>query len=649
MPHDAAFLYIGSDELERARQRVSEPGWRAAADALKESAERVLARDRDLPDFDSAWYDADPDRDFGQTYVLFHDYMRPATRLMSGAHTLLIAGQVFQEDRYLDTAKAWASHMAAHGRFHVQHHDAGMSYAGMADPLAEIYRVLFDRFSTEEQAQLRAALIACGEAIWTNSRHWAANLARMPYNNHLACHARGLLVLGLALDRSEWIGPVLDGPKGFGRLMAGATYDDGLCYESSTGYHFATLHFLMRVAELVRHRPDMGRDLYRESFANGRTLKHMFDAPLGLLLPNGELPALGDCYAARAPLWRRSAAVYELAYAVYGDPHYAWLIRQGDERASLNALLYGADDLSPAEPVACRSRLWVEHGYGLIACPDDSPTVAAVLTGDRSGVHNHRDALGLQIFADGRLWTEDAESRAVAAHSFSDPIQQVFNRTMLAHNLVVVDEQDQRGIRTPLQVTQFAVLPSCHTVEMADDGGRLSPGVWRQRSVAVTPDYCLDVYQVASEADHTYDWLVHPRADGRATCDLAFGDTSLPDRAPYAVLREAQIASTPKEGIALTWNQETDRFRIDVSAGMEGRLFRALWPVAGDWSEGGREVFMYRVQADRADFVSLGQVITDDAPWRIASAERVFNGAHDEIRVSVARGNEVREHVFAGM
>jgi len=645
----SSFLYISDDELERARERVHKPSWRPAIDGLRASAERALERNPQMPAWDSAWYDAQPDRDYGETYVLFHDYIRPATRLLSGAHTLLIAGKVLQESRYLEAAKAWAQHVTEHGRFHVRHHDAGMAYSGMADGLGELYCVLGEQLGEGDRQGLRKALEACGEAVAVNSRHWAENLARMPYNNHLACHARGLLAAGLAAGRREWIDAALDGPKSFGRLLVGATYDDGLCYESSTGYHFATLHFLLQIAELARHSSHLSRDLYREPLANGRTLKDMFDAPLGMLLPNGELPALGDCYANRSPLWRRAAATYELGFAVYGDPRYAWLLGQAGERSSLNALLHGVDGLPPGEAVPCRSRLWLEHGYGLLACPEEAPEAAAVLTGDRSGVHNHRDSLSLQLFAGGYLWTEDVESRAVEAHSFSAPIQRAFNRTMLAHNLVVVDERDQQGLQAPLSVTRFSTLPSCHTMEMADGSGRLYPGVRMQRTVACTPDYVLDVLQVASGSEHTYDWLVHPRADGPVATGLDFTAALLPERAPYEVLRGAEVADAPKQGVVLTWAQEDARFRMDVLAGQDGRLYRAKWPVSSDWSDGGRELLMYRVLAASVDFIAVGQVLEDDEPWRVASSERAYNGAHDEIRVSMVRGDEAREHVVEGI
>jgi len=649
-------LTLSRTELSRARERVRMEEWRPAAEALRRKADAALADDRPLPEFDSAWYDADPDRPYAETYDAFHAYASGGYGLMPGVRTLLRAGLVFEDDRCLDRAKALMLHVADRMAFHVRHYDAGLSYGRVGDVMADLDVALGDRLSDDERDRLRRAMVACTEAILASNRQWLTDpvLTRMPYNNHLPRQLGAVMAAGLALGRREWVDRALSGERGFGELLAGAAMDDGLCYESSTLYHYATAGALMGIAELCRHRPDVGRDLYREAFANGRCLKQMLDAPLGLLLPNGELPCLGDCYARRQALWSTHAGCYEVAFAVYDDPRYAWLVAQGGERSSAEALLYGADRLEPAEPPLARSRIWVEHGYALLTSRAgrsywDGQAVAAVMTGDRSGIHGHRDALSLQVFAAGRLWTEDAESDAVEIHGFSAPIQKAFNRTMLAHNLVAVDEQDQQHLDRTVRVTEFKELPACRTVAMADADGRAVPGVRMTRCVAVTPGYCLDVFQAVSDEEHTYDWQVHPRADGPATCPLDLSPTGLPDREPYAVLRNAVAGEFGSEGVCLGWSQTGETFRLAVSAGLPGRLIRAEWPVRSDGSAGGREMFIFRVRAARADFVALYQLEGHGTPWRVACAERVFNGEDDEVRVGVTNGTETRRHVFGGL
>ena len=684
-PPVGELLSVSREELDRARRRVAQPAWAGAAEALRQKAESLVSHPPPMPTFDCSWYDADPQRDFAQTYDLFHAYTGPASRkLMPAARTLLVAGLVFDEEPYLHLAMEWALRAAA-VRCHVRHHDAGMEFGLLGENLAEVYTALFERFAEPQRQTLRSALTACGQAVLENHRHWETVLARMPYNNHLFCHRMTVLSMGLALGRRDWTNWVMEGPRPLGDLLAGATYDDGLCYESSTRYHFVTARFLAHMAELFLRHPQTGFDLYGRTFANGRTVKQLLDAPLELLFPGGEPPALGDCYAERRPLRETEAGLYELAYARHGDGRYAWLLNRSAGRTNLEALLYGVDHLPPGEPVPCRSQLWVRHGYARVVAPATSGEpvgchgcavqqpcgtpvrrstaansaavapaseatggFAAFLTGDANGIHSHRDKLSLQVFAAGRLWTEDAESRHVGpGHAFAASIQKAFNRAALAHNLVVVDEEDQRETDSPLPIVEFAATPSCHTMAMADSEGRLAAGATMMRSVAVTKDYCLDVFQVASDRQRTYDWAVHPRADGPAECELPFAPLSLPDRPCYSVLREAHSAPVGSEGPRLAWRQGEQRFEVHVTAGMPGMLLRALWPVASDWSAGGREMFLYRVQAARADFVALYQA--GAGGWRIASARRFFNGQRDEIVVEVSRGEETCRHVLAAM
>lgn len=647
------FLTISRDELDRARERISQPQWQVAAGALRNKAEALLAADRRLPACDAAWYDADPGRPFTETYPQWHAYNDPAAALAEDVGVLLRAGRVFDDDRYLERARQWALHLAWHHKFHVEHYDAGMDYARLVLGFVEAYTVLHDRFSEAEHAQYRRQLEAVGEAIWRGTEQWLSDpvLTPMAYNNHLIFHHKGTLMLGLVLGRSEWVDAALDGVRGFGEMLVGSTVDDGLCYESSTHYHFATHGALVAVAEVVRHCPALGRDLYRQRYADGRNLKQMFDAPLGLLLPNGELPPVGDCYAHRRPLWVSHDGLYEIGFAVYGDPRYAWLLGQAGARSSAEALLVGRDALEPAEAPLGRSRVWAEHGYALLASRcgrgywDGSPVVA-FLAGDASGVHHHNDTLSLQVFAGGRLWAEDIESRAVEPHGFSAHIQKAFNRTMLAHNTVVIDEQDQQKLDAALPVVMFRDLPNCRSVTMADDLGRVAPGVRMRRHVAVTPDYCLDVFEAAGDAEHTCDWLVHPRSGGATDVDAAWHEVSLPDREPYSVLSDVQATDVDAAGVDLRWSQGDAQCLVSISAGQGATLYRGLWPELSDASTGRREMFMLRVRCCRARFVALYQAAEAGRRWRVTSSAWVDNGEWIEVQVTVTDGNATRSHVF---
>ncbi len=697
-------LCLSAEELDRARRRIEQGRWKQPAEALLASAQEAFEDQSAMPEMDVSWFDADPTRDFGETYIPFHRFLRPATEVLGRGRVLAWSGLIFNRPEYLQKARQLLMHFAAGIATHVRHHDSGMEYGRFAVQLTELYACLAHQLTEAERDIVLAKLDAAAEAIQAGTEHWLTALKRMPYSNHLAFQRHGLLAIGLLRGRDDWVSEAIDGTRGFGEMLNGATFDDGLCFESSTHYHYATFRALLGMAELVRHRPQTGRDLYRETFANGRCLKQMFDAPLGMLLPGGELPPVGDCYANRNPLWKTHAATYELGYAVYGDPRYAWLLQRSD-RQNLDALLFGAEHLAEACPPGGKTRLWVEHGYSLLTAaesPEDywqpsSAAPVAFLSTDRNGIHHHLDRMGLQIAAAGRLWLEDVESTAVASegHGFVNPIQAGFNRTTLAHNLVVVDHHSQQASLQALQLVEFKDLPGCKTVTVADPDGILYDGVRQMRSIVVTGDYVLDVCQVdGGTTSHLADLVLHPRADGDASIYMAqpagtaeaaksacpacaSGDKNLPpmtdgallpDEPPYNWLREvksadlaacaAAVAAGSDCPLTIGWQQGDGCCLASLSV-LEGEvqsLSSARWPLQSNWQTGGRQMFFLRATGSKVTFLTLYQVVAPAAQgaqaagqWRISQASRYHNGLHDELRLTVGHGSEVRSHILQSL
>ena len=82
---------------------------------------------------------------------------------------------------------------------------------------------------------------------------------------------------------------------------------------------------------------------------------------------------------------------------------------------------------------------------------------------------------------------------------------------------------------------------------------------------------------------------------------------------------------------------------------LPAQLFRASWPTQSDRSGAWREMLWFRVRAARACFVALYQRKGDGPPWRVAAAERVFNGEFHEVRVRATDGERTRLHVLRGL
>src|SRR5690606_11136217 len=88
------------------------------------------------------------------------------------------------------------------------------------------------------------------------------------------------------------------------------------------------------------------------------------------------------------------------------------------------------------------------------------------------------------------------EGEATVPHAFSSQIQRELNRGGLSQNTVMIDGRDQRGSPTLLRLVEYRDLPDDKRVTAADETGILYDGVRQMRTVCMTPDYVLDIYQV---------------------------------------------------------------------------------------------------------------------------------------------------------
>src|SRR5690606_351811 len=99
---------------------------------------------------------------------------------------------------------------------------------------------------------------------------------------------------------------------------------------------------------------------------------------------------------------------------------------------------------------------------------------------------------------------------ATVPHAFSSKIQGELNRGALSQNTVMIDGLDQRCSCEMLDLIEYRDLPDEKRVTAADRRGILYPGVRQSRSLTMTPDYILDVFQVdVGDQPRQIDWIVH--------------------------------------------------------------------------------------------------------------------------------------------
>ena len=297
-------------------------------------------------------------------------------------------------------------------------------------------------------------------------------------------------LVGFLLNDSKLISLAIDDPQyGFRAQMARGVLPGGFWLEGSTGYHFFAMEGLWPLMEAARN---CGIDLYGPQF------KSMFDGPISLAMPNLSLPNFND--SGISPL-ESHADIYELAVARFHDLAYGALISEG--RSSRMAMLFGSTNARDGEihlPTA--SRNLTGPGYAILERGTDAAaTWLALKYGPHGGGHGHPDKNSFILYARGGVVAPD-----VGTHAYGSPLHAGWDKTTLAHNTLVVDEQSQ----TPAQGKCLAFGSDKGVDYSVTEAGPIYAGVRFIRSVAMlNSNVIVFIDQIDANAPHTFDLAYH--------------------------------------------------------------------------------------------------------------------------------------------
>jgi len=413
--------------------------------------------------------------------------------------------------------------------------------------------------------------------------------------------------LGLFYKDRRLVRYSLYGPRGMLSSLAFGMVDDGLWCESSLTYHFTAIVPMVYLAEALRNAawPDQ---LYQLEAPNGRTIKQAYDAIFGVLFPDGSIPPIGDAYGRKVFL--HDELTYYYLARVYDDPRYRWLL----QRASRNRpeVLFIGCPSGPARAPSISSRLYPEHGYALLRNRSDqqywdADGWCAFLNFDRSGVHCHQDKLSLMLFGCSKLLIPDVEARATVPHAFSAEIQRQLNRSALSQNTVMIDWQDQRPIERRLYLEEYRDLPSQAVATAADLDGWLYPGVRQSRTVCVTDDYVLDVFQVVAEQPHQICWIVHTIGHpDQVDTPVELTPRQIRRPGPARWLRTCRAAESD-ESVWFEFSQDGVRFRITLAAEPATEFLCCGYPLTDEPDCPTTPLLLVQRQANRTVFAAVYQ------------------------------------------
>ena len=602
------FVLTTPARVELARRRIKDPAYAGVFDALAREAQAAL--DLRLEPFATQWWETIRDKPWAETYapIFEHTWLEPG-RFATPLEALAHYGVITADRRSLEKARQILVHLAGFS-FEPEHYDVGMNYSVWGVRALRAYELLHDEMSAAERARLDDFFTRLGRAVLRNDAYWVENRVGGGINNHLAWHKMMLGLLGLFYEQEELVQYALRGPRGLVELLELGLVDDGLWCEGSLVYHFAAVGPMVVFADALRNAGHPF-DLYTAVLADGRTLRQPLEAMFGVLLPDRVIPPVGDTYGARARL--ADNPIYEYAWGAYGDVRYAWLLRRAGRRHV--EALFSPPLPDKADGPAVGTRLYPEHGYAFLRSAGgpgywEGEGWCAMLTYDRSGVHSHADKLSLMLFGAGRLVVPDVEATTGAPHAFSSRVQNELNRGGLSHNTVMIDGGDQRAAGERLELIEFRDLPTEKRVTAADRRGLLYEGVRQQRTVCVTGEYVLDVFQVDCDRPRQIDWVVHVLDSGaqRVSGPLMRACPPAGRGAPWAWLRDFRCA-----GVDGRWEAEWsggDGVSVRLSmAGCPGTtVFECGYPASDQPGAGCVPMLLVRRTAARTAFAAVWTV-----------------------------------------
>lgn len=291
---------------------------------------------------------------------------------------------------------------------------------------------------------------------------------------------RGLAVIGRVIGEPEFVHDALRRLK---MILERRFFPDGNWREGAASYHSQTISGLRSAAAgPLKGYCDPPGYMGRE---DGLHLKN--------LDLSAALPLLGESFDALAAL--------ELPNGSQACIHDTWSPTTHGRR------------LARPKPDPMPSCLHWGMGHAILGTGRQDTGLQAHLHFSGGYGHQHADTLNLILFGQGRELVSDI--------GYTHTVVSAYSRNSLAHNLVVVDGQDQRtsGTEPPADgalVASARLGPDVQYVEARGEGAY--PGLarlYRRALVLVAaPDggaYAVDIFRVAGGTRH--DWVLHGSAD----------------------------------------------------------------------------------------------------------------------------------------
>ena len=313
-------------------------------------------------------------------------------------------------------------------------------------------------------------------------------------------------------------------------------------------------------------------------------LKEMFRAPVALAYPDLTLPATNDCWFFTSLVGDvchgvpEASGFYEVAYAWYEDPIFAWVLSlnyEAHQRESLEALVYGHELPDTRVRIRPGGTHFEESGFAVLRSADPPERQSSLLLkyGPVGGGHGHPDKLGISFYLSGFPVSLD-----LGTPGYGIDLHRSWYRQSLSHNTVVVDGHSQppadgecvrfdSGVRSDYGVADARVSWEEGPYE----------GISMRRSVLWMEEYFIDLFEVQGTQTHQFDWVCRFRGRFSSASGLSDEGPVALEGDGYGHVAEPK-AAIPDRSVSLAWGLPGGGFTLHLPREAGGRLIRGKAP-----------------------------------------------------------------------
>ncbi len=303
----------------------------------------------------------------------------------------------------------------------------------------------------------------------------------------------------------------------------------------------------------VQHMDGLSWDIYGGSTKNYRCIKDLWDSLVSMADYRGVVVGVND--SAESKFGGRSGAGfdsrYDIAYAHYGEPSYAKLVKKGgDER---RCLLYGVGEIPEIESDAHRKSCHFDNGGVSILRsqtknrPDREQYQGSLKYGSHGGAHGHYDRCAMNSLS---RYGKNFYNPENIWYAYGTFMYKFFVQNSITHNMVTTDLKLQEAnegrnllffsgdmiqVNAVENITRWSnppyggwrVLMGETFEERTWNEGRYVPvpenapeytkrtdftePITQRRLMIVTDDYAVNFDYVSGENEHNFDCIYHAR------------------------------------------------------------------------------------------------------------------------------------------